>query len=252
MEVSADELRISDCDLDQFMRIAHAFGTQRFGYAVTPNVDHLIRYREDAAFREMYRDAAFVLFDSRFLALLLRATLGIRLPICPGSDVTARLLGHGIADGNRVILIGGSVDQAAHLKRTYRLLHLDHHNPPLGFIDDPTELERCLRFIEESSPFRFCFLAVGSPQQEQVAWLLKVRGRASGLALCIGGAINFLTGVERRAPQWMQRCGLEWAHRLLLNPKRMIGRYLLRGPRIFLMLPKMRFQLQPAGHNEFV
>jgi exopolysaccharide biosynthesis WecB/TagA/CpsF family protein len=132
------------------------------------------------------------------------------------------------------------------------LLHLDHHNPPLGFIDDPTELERCLRFIEESSPFRFCFLAVGSPQQEQVAWLLKVRGRASGLALCIGGAINFLTGVERRAPQWMQRCGLEWAHRLLLNPKRMIGRYLLRGPRIFLMLPKMRFQLQPAGHNEFV
>jgi hypothetical protein len=52
-----------------------------------------------------------------------------------------------------------------------------------------------------------------------------------------------MTGNERRAPLWMQRLGIEWLFRLLQNPRRMAKRYLVRGPRIFLMLP--RIELRP-------
>jgi UDP-N-acetyl-D-mannosaminuronic acid transferase (WecB/TagA/CpsF family) len=106
----------------------------------------------------------------------------------------------------------------------------------MGFIRDPQAVEACLRFIETHSPFRFCLLAVGAPQQEAVAQLLKSRGIARGLAMCIGASINFLTGEERRAPLWMQRCGIEWSFRLLQAPGRMAGRYLVRGPRVFALL----------------
>jgi exopolysaccharide biosynthesis WecB/TagA/CpsF family protein len=246
MDGSTNELLISDCSLGEFMRVATNFGTQQFGYAVTPNVDHLIRFWEDAAFRTIYRDASFVLFDSRFLAILLRIAGGIRLPICPGSDLTAGLLNSAISSSSSILLIGGRSDQVAFLRRTYDLKDLNHYNPPMGFMKDPTEVESCLQFIENASPFRFCFLAVGSPQQEQLARMLLVRGRVRGLALCVGGAINFLTGAERRAPKWMQKCGLEWTHRLLLDPRRMTKRYLLRGPRIFLLLPRIRFLLRPV------
>lgn len=85
---------------------------------------------------------------------------------------------------------------------------------------------------------------VGSPQQEKIARLLELRQRARGLALCVGGAINFLTGGERRAPQWMQTVGMEWLHRLLVDPRRMAKRYLVRGPRIFWLLPKFRWELR--------
>jgi len=115
---------------------------------------------------------------------------------------------------------------------------LRHYNPPMGFIRDPAAVEQCVQFIESCSPFRFCFLAVGAPQQEVIAQMLKTRAVARGLALCIGASINFLTGVERRAPHWMQRIGMEWLYRLAQDPGRLAKRYLLRGPRVFSLLPQ--------------
>ena len=42
-----------------------------------------------------------------------------------------------------------------------------------------------------------------------------------------GAAIGFVAGVRRRAPDWMQRAGLEWVHRLISEPRRLVRRYLL-------------------------
>jgi exopolysaccharide biosynthesis WecB/TagA/CpsF family protein len=71
-----------------------------------------------------------------------------------------------------------------------------------------------------------------------------VRGRARGLALCVGASLNFITGSERRAPQWMQQAGIEWLYRLLHNPRRLAGRYLIRGPRFFAQLVHSQFVLR--------
>src|SRR4051794_19558886 len=46
---------IDDFGLPEFTSVAAAFGQERFGYVVTPNVDHLIRYYEDSTFRAQYR-----------------------------------------------------------------------------------------------------------------------------------------------------------------------------------------------------
>jgi hypothetical protein len=111
-------------------------------------------------------------------------------------------------------------------------------------------IEACLQFIERHSPFRFCFLAVGSPQQEILAQQLKARGVVRGLALCIGASINFLTGDERRAPVWMQRSGTEWLFRLLQAPRRMARRYLVRGPRVFRLLFNAEIMLREVSVPE--
>src|SRR5882757_2719132 len=239
-------VQFSDCDLPQFMEIAANFGSQEYAYAVTPNVDHLIRFCDDVSFRELYRTAGFVLLDSRFLAYLLRLVAGLRLPTSPGSDVTARLFDHVIAPDDKIVVIGGTEEQAEILSKRYGLKALRHLNPPMGFINDPATVEECLRFVENESPFRFCLLAVGCPQQEVLAKALQSRGRARGLALCVGASIDFLTGRERRAPKWIQNAGFEWFYRLINNPGRLAKRYLVRGPRIFLLLPRLNFQLRPT------
>lgn len=223
-------------DLDSVSGVVARFGEARFGYVVTPNTDHLIRLSEDVELRKIYAQASYVLLDSRFVALALRLLRGLRLPVCTGADLTERLLSQIVDRRDRIVLIGASDEQAGRLRERYQLTNLIHHNPPMGFIRDPEAVEQCLSFVEEHSPFRFCLLAVGSPQQERVARELMQRGRARGLALCVGASIDFLTGAEARAPRWMQRCGLEWLYRLMSNPKRMAYRYLVRGPRIFPML----------------
>jgi exopolysaccharide biosynthesis WecB/TagA/CpsF family protein len=237
---------LDDYDVEGFLRLAAHFGGGKFGYAVTPNVDHLIRYHDDAHFRDLYADAAFVLLDSRFLSHIFRFSKRLRIRVCAGSDLTAQLFARVIQPDDKIVLIGCSSEQVTLLRDKFGLKALEHYNPPMGFIRDPQQVEACLKFIEAHSPFRFCFLAVGAPQQEVLAQALKTRGVARGLALCIGASINFLTGIERRAPRWMQQLGMEWIFRLSQDPVRLAKRYLVRGPRVFSLLPVTKFLVRPS------
>jgi exopolysaccharide biosynthesis WecB/TagA/CpsF family protein len=234
---------LDDYDVESFVETAKDFGQSRYGFVVTPNVDHLIRLHEDARFREIYAAARYVLLDSRFLANMLRAVTGRRLPVCTGSDLTAKLLTE-VAVGDRIVVIGGNERQMRDLQTRYGFSNLAQFSPPMGFIRDPEAVETCLGFVEAHSPFRFCLLAVGAPQQEILAERLQVRGVARGLTLCVGAAIDFVTGTQRRAPQWMQNAGLEWLFRLGENPARLATRYLVRGPRVFGLLRKTQFVLR--------
>jgi UDP-N-acetyl-D-mannosaminuronic acid transferase (WecB/TagA/CpsF family) len=142
------------------------------------------------------------------------------------------------------VLIGASAEQAEVLRRQFGLGDLRHHNPPMGFIHDPDAVEACLQFVEANAPFRFCFLAVGAPQQELIAQRLKARGAARGLAFCVGASVDFLTGVERRAPLLMRKLGMEWLFRLVQNPRRLARRYLVRGPRLFALLAATHVEIR--------
>ena len=242
--MGAVTLQLDDYDLTDFLPVAAKFGSQRYGFVVTPNVDHLIRFHEEPQFRECYGAATYVLLDSRFASRLLRLVKGMSPRVCTGSDLTAAVLSGLVSSTDRVLVIGSNAAQVEELRRRYKLHNLHHHNPPMGFIKDAAAVEKCLDYIENLSPFRFCFLAVGSPQQEIIAHALQKRGRARGLALCIGASIDFLTGKEQRAPQWMQQASIEWLFRLTQNPRKMAWRYLVRGPRVFAQMVRFKFVLR--------
>jgi exopolysaccharide biosynthesis WecB/TagA/CpsF family protein len=243
---------LDNFDIDEFATIANNFGQNRFGYAVTPNVDHFIRLHDDTEFRDLYGSAEYVLLDSRFLSHLLRLSGRGKLPVCTGSDLTSRLMSGLSGSSERIVIVGGSDSQIADLVARYDLKNVAHHNPPMGFVKDETAVAACLNFVEAHSPFRFCLLAVGSPQQEMLAQRLRARGVARGMALCVGASINFLTGLERRAPRWMQLAGIEWIYRMMQDPGRLASRYLIRGPRIFWLLRKTRFMLRAKQQAEAI
>lgn len=65
-------------------------------------------------------------------------------------------------------------------------------------------------------------------------------GRRLGVdfVMGVGGSFDVLAGEVKRAPQWMQRAGLEWLYRVLQEPRRMAGRYLGTNSRFALLLAK--------------
>lgn len=71
----------------------------------------------------------------------------------------------------------------------------------------------------------FVWVALGAPRQEFFCNKLCSRTRAVWVA--VGGALNVISGVIPRAPQWMQEHGLEWFYRLMKEPKRLFRRYLV-------------------------
>lgn len=207
-----------------------------FGYLVTPNVDHIIRLHNSQSGNDLataYREAAYCLCDSKILARLARLC-GIRLRVIPGSDLTEFVFRRIIRVNDRIAVVGGDAQLIQTLRRRFPYLDMRHHAPPMGLAGNAPARSCAAAFIAEQRA-RFTFICVGSPQQELIAAEAALLEDSRGLVMCVGAALDFLTGREIRAPRIVRYLGLEWAHRLLMNPRKLWRRYLVEGPRIFLL-----------------
>lgn len=235
---------------EQALEWVHAAAAgDRFRVVVTPNVDHVVMLHKSGVegWRPGYRAAVagadLVVNDSRILARLARMA-GIDLPVVPGSDLTRALVEQGIPPGEGVVLIGGSPDEARWLQRALPKARIFHFEPPMGVRDRPELHDLIAEFVERQDA-AYVLIAIGAPQSELVAHRIAQRGKARGVALCIGASVEFLSGARRRAPRWMQAIGMEWAFRLLSEPRRLWRRYLVEGPRIFAIW--LRWRRQPRA-----
>jgi N-acetylglucosaminyldiphosphoundecaprenol N-acetyl-beta-D-mannosaminyltransferase len=82
------------------------------------------------------------------------------------------------------------------------------------------------------------WVGISSPKQD--IWMADHLGRINATMIGVGAAFDFHSGAVERAPQWMQRSGLEWSFRLLQEPRRLWRRYLV-------LAPKFVFRILTAG-----
>ena len=108
------------------------------------------------------------------------------------------------------------------VKQTYPNLKIVGVEPsvfrPLSEQEEDELLERI-----NKSEADFVWVALGAPRQE--IFCNKLSGRSNSVWVAVGGALNVISGVIPRAPQWMQDCGLEWFYRFMKEPKRLFKRY---------------------------
>lgn len=246
--MTAGEARLGKRSLAAFLGVqfdqideSHAMATiadfarrSGFRYVVTPNVDHLVRLHSaqaDAQLWRSYQEASLCVCDSRILQKL-AAVSGQHLELVLGSDLTARLLDCESENLSRAAVIGGDETLLRELAKRYPQWEWHQHIPPMGVRTDPAAQAEIIAFVENCSADLFLF-AIGSPQSELICAQIMRRGQARGVGLCIGASLEFLTGVQKRAPRWMQKAALEWLFRLISEPRRLWRRYLVEGPAIF-------------------
>ena len=206
-------------------RIAERPAKRSFAFVVTPNVDHLVRLQGESVLARLYAQAWLTVCDSRVLELIADLS-GEKVEVTTGSDLTEALFDEVIEPDEPVVVIGGDPGVIDGLKRRYGLTDIRWHQPPMGLKSNPEAIAECAAFVA-ANPSRFSFLCVGSPQQELVAEACVERGDCTGVGLCVGASLDFLSGKARRAPKWMQQMRLEWMFRLIEEPRRMWKRYLV-------------------------
>lgn len=199
-------------------------------FVVTPNVDHTVLLQEHKGLRSAYQHAALILADGHPLiwaSRLLRRPLPERVP---GSDLVPQFF----ADCQqrqtpvRVFLLGAApgvgARAAARIQKEWPHVKIvGTYSPPLGFEKNDDENEYILGRMILSRP-DVVVVGLGAPKQE--VWVDHFRERIPAkIALCVGATIDFLAGEKKRAPRWMQRCGVEWLHRMLSEPQRLVKRY---------------------------
>ncbi len=205
----------------------------RFSYVVTPNADHMERLLRIHGLRPIYQRAMLCLLDSTLIFRVARR-LGLAAPhVITGADLTASLLPH--LDGKRVAVIGMDEPEFQLLVRRYPAVSFIHYSPPMGLLHDSPAFHRTRDFVIDTQA-AFTFFSIGSPVQEMLAYAVSGEPRAVGVGLCTGSALAFASGAVKRAPLWVREAGMEWIYRLVRNPRRLAGRYLVSDPLVLLAL----------------
>lgn len=209
---------------------AHGGGpgvAHRCRFVVTPNLDHAVLLKESESLRDAYKNAALILADgmplvwaSKILGTPLRERVA-------GSDLVPAVL-QAAAPGTRVFFLGASEESSAlaagnvharypHLQIAGRL------SPPFGFEKDAIWSQKITEMIRTCQA-SLIVVGLGAPKQE--LWVHAHHTQLPNtVALCAGATIDFLAGTVARAPNWAQKSGLEWVHRLLSDPGRLAKRY---------------------------
>ena len=216
---------------DAVQAVEQAAEAARWHYAITPNAAHFARLQTgDAQLAAIYASADFCFLDSRVIALLARLAGLKPPPVVTGAGLVEALFARAIKPTSTVCVVGGSPEAISRLQARYAIAPVCHLRPSMGFWRDEAELSRTAEFVADSGA-DYSFLCVGSPQQEILADRIARTGRARGVGICAGAAIEFLTGIQARAPRAVRRLALEWAWRLAAEPRRMARRYLVESPR---------------------
>jgi exopolysaccharide biosynthesis WecB/TagA/CpsF family protein len=194
----------------------------------TLNLDHVVKLRRDRAFRSAYARATVVTADGAPVVWLARRQHSA-IERATGADLVVPLAREAARRRLSVFLFGSSdavlARAGAHLAAVtgHTLDIVGTEAPPRGFDPEGPVADAALERIARSGA-RLCFLALGAPKQELFAARAQARGIPAGF-VCIGAGLDFLAGHQSRAPQWMQRHGLEWVWRLGSDPRRLARRY---------------------------
>ena len=188
--------------------------------AATPNPEIVQRAGKDPEFADILARADLVIPDGvgvMYAAKILGRPLKARVP---GIDLASALMGRMAGTGKRLFLLGaepGVAQQAAaRLQAAYPgLVVCGVHD---GYFKEDEPVVRAIREARADA----VFVCLGAPKQEK--WIA-AHGKAAGAKLYIGlgGALDVFAGKVERAPERMQKLGLEWLYRLVKQPSR-IGR----------------------------
>ena len=113
------------------------------------------------------------------------------------------------------------------LRRRFPSLMIAGSQPGRFKVLSPGEREEIVRAIKASGA-ALVFVGLGCPRQE--IWVYENHDALSMPAVCVGAAFDFHAGTVAQAPPTLQRVGLEWAYRLMREPRRLWRRYVLLNP----------------------
>ena len=174
---------------------------------------------------------------------------------CPervaGVDLLVRLCERAAETGARVYFLGGkpgaAEKTALRLRAQFPGLNMAGIDcPPMGFDKDAAQINAVLGRIASAAP-DFLFVGFGAPKQE--IWINRFSNTLPVKTMVgVGGSFEMLSGQFPRAPQWMQRVGLEWLFRLGLEPGRLWSRYLIGNLR-FMQIVAWQWIAQSTATN---
>jgi N-acetylglucosaminyldiphosphoundecaprenol N-acetyl-beta-D-mannosaminyltransferase len=229
--------------------IERAIATGTRGYVCVTGVHGVMEAQRDPGFREILNRALLVVPDGMPTVWVGRLQGHAQMRRVFGPDLMRDLCRRSQENGITHFLYGGKPGVSEQLATSLRRLFpaaqiVGWYTPPFRSLSahEQSLLEAT---VNKLRPDVF-WVGLSTPKQER--FMAQNANRLDcGVMIGVGAAFDFHTGTIRDAPQWIKNCGLQWAHRLYQDPRRLWKRYLINNPAF---LQKITLQLAGLRHYE--
>jgi N-acetylglucosaminyldiphosphoundecaprenol N-acetyl-beta-D-mannosaminyltransferase len=220
----------------------------RRGYICVTGVHGVIEAQSDPDFRTILNSSFLTTPDGMPTVWVGRLQGFSRMRRVYGPDYMMELCAISVAKGYKHFLYGGKPGVAEHLGGVLTtkfpgLQVVGTFTPPFRSLT-PVEENGFIAQVKEASP-DIIWVGLSTPKQEKFMATYLDRLEVK-LMVGVGAAFDIHTGEIKDAPQWMKHAGLQWAHRLIQEPKRLWKRYLINNPKFV-----WRVSLQLLGLHNF-
>jgi N-acetylglucosaminyldiphosphoundecaprenol N-acetyl-beta-D-mannosaminyltransferase len=202
-------------------------------YVCVTGVHGVMECYRDKSLRYIHNAAGLVTPDGMPLVWLSRL-MGFRhVERVYGPDLMLTVCDRSAKQGYRQFFYGGASGVpeklATRLQSRFPGLQIcGIYSPPFRPLS-PAEDKAVVEHINAANP-DVLWVGMSTPKQER--WMAEhVRRLSSPVLIGVGAAFDFHAGLKKQAPRWIQRGGLEWLFRLLMEPRRLWRRYLLNNPK---------------------
>ena len=223
--------------------IEYCIDNKIIGQVITPNVDQIVRMEWDTYFQKICENCELLLVDGHPLMWIAKAYGTPFKEKIPGSDLVPKLCEIAAQKSYSVFFLGAAPGVAAKaakiMQQQYPGLNVaGTYSPPLGFEKDKEELNHIDQMLKDSKA-DMLFVGMGVPKQDIFIYE-NMHTYQIPMSFSIGGTIDFIAGVQKRAPKWISKIGMEWFYRLCKDPKRMFKRYIIDDTKIFELARKYK------------
>jgi len=215
-------------------KIISFISERKFHLIVTINSENATKALENKKFLDIIKRADLVIPDGIGI-IFASKILGNKLPErIPGIDLSYKLLEISNIKGYKIVLIGGKEKVAENAKENLKKIfpNLNIVMTYNGYFNKDEEK----KIIDEIQKLNPDILLVGMGSEKQEIWIWDNRENFKNISVCIGvgGTLDIWAGKKKRAPKFIQKIGMEWLYRMIIEPKR-----IFRILKIFIFLNRL-------------
>lgn len=235
---------VNNLTMDEIKEYIDVCIQNRFSiHLVSLNVDQVIKIESNPEFKKVVDEAKLVITDGTPIIWISKLFKKPIVEKIPGPYLAEEILNHASLCGYKVFLLGAKQGVAAHaadlMMQKYKGLKIvGTYSPPFGFEKNLEEIEHMNSLLQDSHA-DIVIVGLGAPKQEFFVYNNKEK-YGIPISMSLGAAIDFMAGNVKRAPERMNKYGLEWLYRFLLEPKRLFKRYFIDDMKIIRLILKYK------------
>lgn len=213
---------------------------------VVINAGKIVSLQKDLELRKSVNESDIINIDGQAVVWASRFLNKPAKERVAGIDLMINLVEMASKNHFKIYLLGAKEEIVSNLAEIYKKqygseLIAGYRN---GYFSKEDEKE-VIEDIVAAQP-DMLFVAISSPKKENLLYQYKKELESVPFIMGVGGSFDVLTGLTKRAPQWMQNIGLEWFYRLIQEPKRMWKRYLIGNFKFIILVLKEKAKI---NHN---